>query len=303
MHRLPAMTFAIVVSAAAFVAQAPAAIRPAAPKPTESRGTPTGPGARSQLVEMEMMTHEEVFTAIHEQGRTTVLVYNGGTEQRGPHCVLGGHTLMARKIVEAIARRLGNALAAPVLPFSPTGVDPRLPGSVAVPPEVFAGVNVAVVDSMVKNGFKNVVLMGDHGGGQQQLKQVAEAADAKYGPQGTHVYYCDDVYSKAHGDFDAWLKQNGYPASSHGGIPDTSVMMYLGSDAWVRKDKITFGDRVLPRSQTRDPSAPRINNGITGDARPSSPALGKRLFDMKVDYAVAQITRFVGGTKASGEHH
>ena len=43
-------------------------------------------------VEIERMTHAEIYDAIHKQGKTTVLIYNGGTEQRGPHAVLGGHT-------------------------------------------------------------------------------------------------------------------------------------------------------------------------------------------------------------------
>jgi creatinine amidohydrolase/Fe(II)-dependent formamide hydrolase-like protein len=41
-------------------------------------------------------------------------------------------------------------------------------------------------------------------------------------------------------------------------------------------------------------AAPRINNGITGDARRPSAALGKMLFDMKVDYAAKQIQGFLG---------
>jgi hypothetical protein len=43
------------------------------------------------------------------------------------------------------------------------------------------------------------------------------------------------------------------------------------------------------KGQPRDPNTPRINNGITGAARKSTPELGKRAFDMKVDYAVRQI--------------
>ena len=82
------------------------------------------------LVDFEMMTWPEVKKAL-EQGKTTALVYNGGTEQRGPHAVLGGHTLMAHAIAPMIARKLGNALVAPVLPFSVNpagGVDPKMPG-------------------------------------------------------------------------------------------------------------------------------------------------------------------------------
>src|SRR5581483_5939978 len=39
-------------------------------------------------VEIEMMTYPEIYSAIHERGKTTVLIYNGGTEQRGPHAIL-----------------------------------------------------------------------------------------------------------------------------------------------------------------------------------------------------------------------
>ena len=86
-------------------------------------------------VEIERMTHAEIHEALHKQGKTTVLIYNGGTEQRGPHAVQGGHTFMARRTAEAIARKLGNALVAPVLPFSPAGshLNANWPGSVDLP--------------------------------------------------------------------------------------------------------------------------------------------------------------------------
>lgn len=73
-----------------------------------------------------MMTWPEVKKAMSE-GKTTALVYNGGTEQRGPQNVNGGHTLMARETVRAIAVKLGNAIAAPVLPFSPNNASADLP--------------------------------------------------------------------------------------------------------------------------------------------------------------------------------
>jgi creatinine amidohydrolase len=254
--------------------------------------------APTQPVEIEMMTHAELFDALHSQGMTTALVYNGGTEQRGPQCVLGGHTLMARRTVEAIARELGKALAAPVLPFSPTGVDAKLPGGISPGNELFQKLNEAVVESLVKNGFKRVVLMGDHGGGQAELKQLAERLETRYAPEGVHVFYCSDVYNKANDEFNEWLKTQGLPSGGHAAIMDTSEMMYLGGDAWVRRDKITFGDPVLARGQQRDPKAPRIGNGITGDARGSTPELGKRLFDMKVRYAVAEISKWRNGLEA-----
>jgi creatinine amidohydrolase len=247
-----------------------------------------------QQVDTELMTYPEIAAAMRT-GKTTVLIYNGGTEQRGPHAVLGGHTLIARRASVEIARRLGNALVAPVLPFSIAGghLNPKWPGSVNLPGPLFSAVNEAVVDSMVVNGFKNIVLMGDHGGGQRELQDLARRLDEKYGPRGTHVYFCGDLYSKTAADVAAWVKEHNLPAATHGGIHDTSVLMYLGGDSYVRKDKLAAGDPVLPPGQRPDPATPRVDNGVTGDPRPATPEFGKLFFDMQVANAVAQIRSLV----------
>ena len=56
-------------------------------------------------------------------------------------------------------------------------------------------------------------------------------------------------------------------------------------------------ERLISRRQGRgtpDPNAPpRKNNGISGDARRSTPELGKMAFNIKVDYAVKQIQGFL----------
>src|SRR5688572_6353396 len=140
-------------------------------------------------VEIEHLTHAEIYDAIHKQGKRTVLIYNGGTEQRGPHAVLGGHTFMARRTAEAIARKLGDALVAPVLPFSPAGshLNAKWPGSVDPSPELYVRVNEAVVASTATNGFRNIVLMADHEGPQQELATLARALDGQYAPKGARV--------------------------------------------------------------------------------------------------------------------
>src|ERR1700730_10784576 len=72
---------------------------------------------RTALVDFEMMTWVEVKYAL-EHGKTTALIYNGGTEQRGPQNVNGGHTLMAHPAVVAVAEELGNAIGAAVIAVS-----------------------------------------------------------------------------------------------------------------------------------------------------------------------------------------
>ena len=264
---------------------------------------PSKPAAKKDLVEFEMMTWPEVKAAI-AAGKTTALVYTGGTEQRGPQNVNGGHTLMGREIVKTIALRLGNAIAMPVLPYTPNNASAQLPGTIGLTPELLGAILERITEQSMTTGFKNVVIMGDHGGGQPQTyAEVAKKMDAKYAPEGRHVFFCDEVYAKAQGDFDKWLQDHGYPSSSHAGIPDTSTMLYLGGDkGWVRKELIPTaeGDPMPPpgqrgRGRQDDPNAPpRKNNGITGDARKSTAALGKMAFDIKIDYAVKQIQGFLG---------
>jgi len=251
-------------------------------------------------VEIELLTHTEIYDAVHNQGKTTVLIFNGGTEQRGPHAVLGGHTFIAREMGAAIARRLGNALVAPVLPFSITTIEANMPGGVTLNADLYKRVNEAVVESMVTSGFKDIVLMGDHGGGQQDLADLAVALDRRLSPKNIHVYFCGDVYEKSDKEFDAYLKSKGLPASTHGGIPDTSELLALqpAPGLWVRDIyKTTAGDPVLEAGQKADPKVRLLNNGIKGDPRPSTPELGKIYIDMRIKNAVMQIQTMIAAKR------
>src|SRR5260221_2938878 len=83
------------------------------------------------LVDFEMMTWPEVKHAI-EQGKTTALIYNGGTEQRGPQNVNRGHTLMGHAKEIAIAEKLADAIAVPGMRFSLSNANPDLPGTIGL---------------------------------------------------------------------------------------------------------------------------------------------------------------------------
>ncbi len=78
------------------------------------------PAARKSvaLVDFELMTWPEVKQALAD-GKTTALIMNGGTEQRGPQGVNGAHTLISHLLGVEIAQKLGNAIVAPVIPYSP----------------------------------------------------------------------------------------------------------------------------------------------------------------------------------------
>jgi creatinine amidohydrolase len=269
----------------------PACARRPGPATAPDANTGAAP-ATANSVEFEMMTWPEVKAAL-AAGKTTALVYTGGTEHRGPQNVNGGHNLMARETVKAIALRLGNAIALPVLPYTPNNASATLPGTIGLTNDLLAALLERISEQAIVTGFKNVVLMGDHGGGQPNVyRDVARKLDDKYAARGIHVFYCDEVYSKRMADFDAYLKSRNLPAGGHATIGDTSEMLYLGGDkGWVRKDLVKT---ALAPQRGQPP------NGVSGDGRASTAELGKRVFDMKIDYAVRQIQQLVGTSKPRG---
>jgi len=246
------------------------------------------PRAQTDLVEFEKMTWVEVKAAL-AAGKTTALIYTGGLEERGPQNANGGHNLIARATAEAIARKLGNAIFLPVLPYTPNDAE-SIPGTIGITNELLAAMLERIAEQAALNGFRNVILMGDHAGGQPQVyEQVAKKLDGTLSG-GARVFYCDQVYRAANDAFDQYLAHHGYPPGLHGYLFDTSEMMYLDEDnTWVRRDRLSsaVGDSVVDGKAQFGPHSPQ--NGILGDARRSTAELGKRAFDMKVDYAVRQI--------------
>jgi len=241
---------------------------------------------------MEDMTMTEVRDAI-AAGKTTVLVFSASIESSGPHIVLGKHIYKVRHLGERIARELGNALVAPVLPFAPTSDQlNKFPGTINLSAETFSRVNEEVVDSLVRAGFKNVVLMGDHGGNQPPLQALAPKLDEKYRARGVRVFFSGDAYAKSDAEIDAYLKEHGYPPSNHGGIADTSEVWAADARS-VRPDKIAMGDPVQ-RTAAGSIIGP---SGVEGDPRPSSIALGKMFNDIKVKNGVAEIRRLIASAR------
>jgi creatinine amidohydrolase/Fe(II)-dependent formamide hydrolase-like protein len=146
--------------------------------------------------------------------------------------------------------------------------------------QTFGAVAREVAASMLAAGFRHVVLMGDHGGGQDALKQAAAELDKEWRAKGRRVYYVPDAYYKAQEQIRAYLVKHKLPTGKHASIEDTSELLYLDRQRqWVRRDKLAPGDAAA---------------GVDGDPRRASPELGKLFLDMKVAAAAAQIRRLVG---------
>jgi creatinine amidohydrolase/Fe(II)-dependent formamide hydrolase-like protein len=243
----------------------------------------------TRSVWIDDLTWPEVRDAI-AAGKRTAIVYTGSSEQNGPHMVIGKHNFVAHYEAQRIAEELGDALVYPVLPFAITGNAAartghmRFPGSVTLPPEVFSGVVRAVAESALAAGFKAVALMGDHGGGQDELARVAKVLDARHRPGGARVLFIGDLHAKTDRQFTEVLAKRGLPTNdTHAGIRDTSELLYLEKPGqWIRKDKL---------------AAAKESNGVRGTPTLASPEIGKLYLDLKVENAVKQIRSLVAGAK------
>jgi creatinine amidohydrolase len=245
--------------------------------------------AQSTSVLIEDMTWTEVRDAI-AAGKTTAVYYAGSIEQNGPGLALGKHLFLAHYIAQRIAEQLGNALVYPTMPFAPTG-DPgperktghmRFPGSVNVSEEAFGLIARGVAESARAAGFKNVVMMSDHGGaGQTALEKLAKELDAAWAPTGVHVYYIRDTYFKEKEQMRAYAAEHKIAVDSHAGFDDTSQVMFIDrEDKWVRKDKLVKDDG-------------RGSTGVNGDQTIGTAELGKMFVGYKIKDAVDQIRTLV----------
>ncbi len=233
----------------------------------------------------EELTWVEVRDAL-KAGKTTIIFPTGGTEQNGPHMVLGKHNVIVKHTAGQIALRLGNALVAPVLAYVPEGdLQPPtghmlFPGTITLPDEIFIKVTEYAARSFRLNGFKDIVLIGDSGPNQKGLQAVASALNKEWAGSEVRVHYIPDYYYK-HG-FAEWLKRQGESADAigtHAGIEDTSELLAI-NPAYIRKDKLAPGGDFKV-------------TGVSGNPARASAAYGKQGLELKIAAAVAQIQKLI----------
>jgi creatinine amidohydrolase/Fe(II)-dependent formamide hydrolase-like protein len=165
--------------------------------------------ARSE-VWIDRMTFMEVRDAI-AAGKTTVIIPAGSVEQNGPYSVNGKSEFIMQRDAENIARALGNALIAPVVWFAP-GLNPAAtepgavwPGDIPVRTETYKAVFKDIATALKMQGFKDIVTIGDNGGNERPLAEVATELNAAWGPSSpTRVHHIAEHYAQ-HGVIDKML--------------------------------------------------------------------------------------------------
>jgi creatinine amidohydrolase len=237
-------------------------------------------------VRIEDLTWPEIKARM-EQGTVTIIVPTGGTEQNGPHMVIGKHNYIVAYTTAEIARRLGNTLVAPVLAYVPEGGwDPpeghmRYPGSISVPDPIYEKVLESTVMSFAVEGFKNIVFIGDSGPNQHPQEVVAKKMDAALRAKGVHVYQIGAYYAQ-NGQVE-WLKSQGFSDNDigiHAALIDTAQLMALRPDG-VRNALLA----------TSAGNADGSKNGVIGDPAKATAAIGQKLLELKIETGVREIKK------------
>ena len=129
---------------------------------------------------MEEMTWMDVRDAL-AAGKTTAIIATGGMEPNGPWLVTGKHNYVLQANCDAIARKLGNALCAPIVKFVPEGNIERKtshmasPGTISMREETFRAILTDITHSLRQHGFKTIIYIGDSGGNQAGQRYVADS--------------------------------------------------------------------------------------------------------------------------------
>ena len=237
---------------------------------------------------IEELTSPEL-QALVRGGKTTALVPIGGTEQNGPHIVLGKHNVRVKALTEKIAVALGNALIAPVIAYVPEGnISPpsshmRFAGTLTIPAAAFESILEYAARSLRASGFRDIVFIGDHGGYQRNEEAVAGRLNREWAAAPARVLALVGYYRVTETLYRQALEARGYTDAeigTHAGVADTSLALAVDP-------------RLVRPAQLASASTLGATHGVHGDPRRATAALGALGVDAIVRESVAAIRHAV----------
>lgn len=211
------------------------------------------PLPQAQTVWLEDMTWMDVRDAM-QRGARTVIIPTGGVEPNGPWLTLGKHNVVLRSTCDAIARKLGNALCAPIIPFVPEGDIEKKTGhmdsvgTISVGQQAYEGIVTDIARSMQAHGFEHIVFISDNGGSNQQgLRKIAEELNRQW--KAARAYYIPEYYSSWQGADDLLLKKGLTKPGVRDNIhddPASTLLMMLSDPATVRwEERVKAGKATI----------------------------------------------------------
>lgn len=251
------------------------------------------PLAASDSLWIEELTYMEVRDRLIE-GYTTVIIPTGGIEQNGPYLATGKHNVILRSLCPAIAAELGNALCAPVVAFVPEGnIDPPsgamyFPGSISVRDETYRALLDDIASSLKQNGFRNIVLIGDSGGNQRGMAQVADELNERWHGSGVTAHFVVEFYTPG------WEETERYTEQELG-VAETRSDGYH-DDIWVTA-MMMVSDPASVRYEQRVEANLASINGVKITPLDETIELGRKMVKFRAEYSASAIRRAINNNE------
>ena len=242
---------------------------------------------------IEEQTWMETRDAI-KAGKTTAIIGTGGLEQNGPYNANGKHNYVLRATCEATARKLGNALCAPIVTLEPGNPErPGLtPGSVFISEETFRAVLSDMSTSLKSMGFIDIVFIGDSGGNVTGMKDTAAALNAKWAGSPARVHFVPEYYDEDKWSFD-FLKSIGIIQK-----PDVqSATRYDIHDDYHYEALVALVDPRLVRPEQRIKAKRFSINGVDIGSVVKLLENGRKIQEHRAAITATAIRRAIAGAK------
>lgn len=187
---------------------------PAAAQQPERDGP--GPVPANQSLWTEELTWWEIRDLM-DAGYRTIIIGTGGVEQNGPWAASGKHNYVLQTVLPYIARAIPNSLIAPVIKFVPEGrIEPTgsghmsYPGTISVEAATYEALVTDIARSYKTHGFTDIIFLGDSGGNQTGMQNVADALNERWTAEGSEarVHYLREYYSEDQWSYE-FLKARG----------------------------------------------------------------------------------------------
>ena len=237
---------------------------------------------------IEELTWMEVRDALRD-GKTTAIISTGGIEQNGPYLATGKHNYVLAGACEGIARKLGNALCAPVLKLVPEGdiENPsghmRYPGTISLREETYRAVLDDMASSLRAHGFTDIVFIGDSGGNQTGMAAVATALTERWRGS-ARAHFIPEFYRYA--EVFEWMESElGITQPTNDGFHDdfviTSIMMAEDPTSVRHAQRVAAGKASI--------------NGVSIEDKEATIEIGRKLLGFRVDRTVEAIRAAMTG--------
>jgi creatinine amidohydrolase/Fe(II)-dependent formamide hydrolase-like protein len=229
---------------------------------------------------IENLTMLEVRDQI-KNGKSTALVLTGGIEENGPYLTTGKHNNVLKATGESIARRLGNALVAPIVTLEPGNpARPNLsPGTIVLSRETYKAMLTDIATSLRSQGFKDIFFLGDSGGNMRPMTEVAQALNADWKGERAVAYVIPEYYNYA--DVEKFEEE---VLGIHEKLEGYHDDYYISS---IIATVDTNGIRMAERRK----AGKFVINGVPLDPIEKTIANGKRIVEFRTDATVAAIKK------------